>query len=225
MGNNLQHFVDFSHGFNNGWEKEKVKKNNYSASSKMNEQSQKTEVSPVDSMLTAQADLRKGYADGSLGILASGTVWSVASLIAFFVSSQTAIWTLFFGGMLIHPLGLVLAKLVGIPGSHSKQNPLGKLVMEGTVFMLMCIPLALLLSLQDHAWFFQGMLLIIGGRYLTFASLYGIKTYWVLGGILGAAGFALFFLKGNPAISALSGSIIELCFGVVMFLSYKKSKS
>ena len=190
----------------------------------MNEQSQNREGASVDNIANAQADLRKGYADGALGVLASGTVWMAAALVAFLVSSQTAIWTLFFGGMLIHPLGLLMAKLVGVPGSHSKQNPLGKLIMEGTIFMLMCIPLALLLSLQNHAWFFQGMLLIIGGRYLTFASLYGIKTYWVLGAVLGAAALVLFFFNGNPVISALCGSIIELGFGIFLFLSYKKNQ-
>ncbi|MDF0714799.1 hypothetical protein PY092_01445 [Muricauda sp. 334s03] len=189
----------------------------------MKNQLQNTEASSTNSILTAQSDLRNGYADGSLGVLASGMVWMTAAIVAFLVSSQTAIWTLFFGGMLIHPLGLLMAKLLGVQGSHSKQNPLGKLVMEGTIFMLMCIPLALLLSLQNHAWFFQGMLLIIGGRYLTFTTLYGIKTYWILGGLLGAASFALFFLKASPAISALSGSIMELGFGVFMFFSYKKS--
>jgi len=191
----------------------------------MNEQSQNREGASVDNIANAQADLRKGYADGALGVLASGTVWMAAALVAFLVSSQTAIWTLFFGGMLIHPLGLLMAKLVGVPGNHSKQNPLGKLIMEGTIFMLMCIPLALLLSLQNHAWFFQGMLLIIGGRYLTFATLYGIKTYWILGAVLGAAAFALFFFNGNPAISALSGSMMEIGFGIFLFLSYKKNQS
>ncbi|NDV14619.1 hypothetical protein GO009_01155 [Muricauda sp. TY007] len=190
----------------------------------MKEQLENTEGGSAHSILNAQADLRKGYANGSLGIIASGTVWMVAALVAFLVSSQTAIWTLFFGGMLIHPLGLLMAKLIGVPGSHSKQNPLGKLIMEGTIFMLMCIPLALLVSLQDHAWFFQGMLLIIGGRYLTFTTLYGIKTYWILGGILGAASFALFLLKASPAISALTGSIIEIGLGAFMFFSYKKSQ-
>lgn len=189
----------------------------------MKQQLQNTKGTSIDSLSSAQADLRKGYADGSLGILSSGMVWVTAALVAFLVSSQTAIWTLLFGGMLIHPLGLLLAKLAGIPGGGSKQNPLGKLVMEGTIFMLMCIPLALLLSLQDHAWFFQGMLLIIGGRYLTFATLYGIKTYWVLGGLLGAASFALFFLKASPAISALSGSIIEIGFGACMYFSFRAS--
>ena len=191
----------------------------------MNEETQNKEETSVDSISNAQADLRKGYADGALGVLASGMVWITAALVAFLVSSQTAIWTLFFGGMLIHPLGLLLAKLAGIQGSHSKRNPLGQLVMETTIFMLMCIPLALLLSLQNHAWFFQGMLLIIGGRYLTFSTLYGIKTYWLLGGLLGAASFALFFLKASPAVSALSGSIIEIGFGAFMFFAYKRSQS
>lgn len=190
----------------------------------MNEQSHNANGSSVNSISSAQADLRKGYADGSLGIIASGMVWMTAALVAFLVSSQTAIWTLFFGGMLIHPLGLLLAKVAGIQGSHSKQNPLGQLVMENTIFMLMCIPLALLLSFQDHAWFFQGMLLIIGGRYLTFATLYGIKTYWILGGLLGVSSFIMFFFEASPFLSALSGSIIELGFGVFMFYAYKKSQ-
>lgn len=149
----------------------------------------------------------------------------ISSLVAFSVSEQTAVWTLFFGGMLIHPLGLLLAKLTGVPGKHSGQNPLGKLAMEGTFFMLLCIPLALLLSLQEHAWFFQGMLLIIGGRYLTFTTLYGIKTYWVLGGLLGAMAFALFFLNASSEISALLGAIVELVFGTVLFVSFKKTKA
>ncbi|MBW8242613.1 hypothetical protein K1F50_07355 [Muricauda oceani] len=190
----------------------------------MNEQEQNTEGTSVDSISAAQADLRKGYADGSLGVLVSGTVWMTAALVALSVTSQIAVWTLFFGGMLIHPLGLLLAKLIGVPASHSPKNTLGKLALEGTIFMLMCIPLALLLSLQNHAWFFQGMLLIIGGRYLTFTTLYGIKTYWILGGLLGAASFMLFVLKASPAISALSGSIIEIGFGIYLFLSYRKTK-
>lgn len=114
---------------------------------------------------------------------------------------------------------------MGVPGKHSKQNPLGKLAVEGTVFMLMCIPLALLLSLEEHAWFFQGMLLIIGGRYLTFATLYGVKTYWVLGGILGIAALVLFFFNASPGISALTGGLVELGFGLVLFVLFKKSRS
>ncbi|MAU14700.1 MAG: hypothetical protein CMH46_04080 [Muricauda sp.] len=191
----------------------------------MNEKLHKTEPYPVDAFVMAQTDLRKGYADGSLGVLILGAVWLVAALVAFFVSSLTAVWTLFFGGMFIHPLSLLIGKLMGVPGNHSKQNPLGKLAMEGTAFMLMCIPLALLLSLQEHAWFFQGMLLIIGGRYLTFTTLYGIKTYWVLGGILGAAAFALFFFNASPGISALIAFSMETGARILCFTKLKRKPS
>ncbi len=177
----------------------------------------------IETMAQAQHNMQKAYAGGALGALVSGSVWLVAAIVAFWVSSQTAVWTLFFGGMLIHPLGMVVGKLAGFSGQHDKNNPLGQSAMEGTLFMLLCIPLALLLSLQNHAWFFQGMLLIIGGRYLTFATLYGNKTYWLLGGVLGAAAFLLFFVKADAAISALSGSTIEIGFGIILFLGFKRS--
>ncbi|MBR9855314.1 MAG: hypothetical protein GYB37_12180 [Algicola sp.] len=191
----------------------------------MNTPENSSNAQDLSNITDAQSDLRKGYGDGALGVLSSGVVWLISSLVAFSVSKQTAVWTLFFGGMLIHPLGLLLAKLTGVPGKHSGQNPLGKLAMEGTFFMLLCIPLALLLSLQKHAWFFQGMLLIIGGRYLTFTTLYGIKSYWVLGGLLGAMAFVLFFLNASSEISALLGAIVELVFGTVLFVSFKKTKA
>ena len=45
----------------------------------MNEQEQNTEGTSVDSISAAQADLRKSYADGSLGVLVSGMVWMAAA--------------------------------------------------------------------------------------------------------------------------------------------------
>ncbi|MCB0372780.1 MAG: hypothetical protein KDD31_07225, partial [Muricauda sp.] len=177
----------------------------------------------LNNISSAQSNMQQGYADGSLGVLVSGTVWLVSALVAYYVSDYAAIWTLFFGGMLIFPLGLLLCKILGIPGKHSKANPLGNLAMEGTFCMLMCIPMALLLSQQDPAWFFQGMLLIIGGRYLTFSTLYGKKAYWVLGGLLGMAAFVLFSFEIDSAFSAIVGSTIEIGFGIFLFLGYKKS--
>jgi hypothetical protein len=179
----------------------------------------------IETMAQAQYSMQKAYAGGALGALVSGSVWLVAAIVAFWVSSQTAVWTLFFGGMLIHPLGMVVGKLAGFSGQHDKGNPLGQSAMEGTLFMLLCIPLALLLSFQNHAWFFQGMLLIIGGRYLTFATLYGNKTYWFLGGVLGAAAFLLFFIEADAAISALSGSTIEIFFGIVLFAQFRRGNT
>lgn len=185
----------------------------------------KPKTDEINNIYSAQSNMQQGYADGSLGVLVSGTVWLVSALVAYYISVHTAIWTLFFGGMIIFPLGLLLCKILGIPGKHSKLNPLGNLAMEGTFYMLMCIPMALLLSQQDPAWFFQGMLLIIGGRYLTFTTLYGKKAYWVLGGLLGMAAFVLFSLGVGSAVSALVGSTIEISFGTFLFAKFQKAKA
>ena len=95
--------------------------------------------------------------------------------------------------------------------------------MEGTIFMLMCLPLAFLLSLQHSEWFFQAMLMIIGGRYLTFASIYGIRLYWILGAILGIAAYLLFSFEVQSFGSSIIGSIIEIIFGLCMLIIFRKN--
>ena len=107
---------------------------------------------------------------------------------------------------------------------HSKGNLLGNLAGEGTIFMLMCLPLAYLLSLQHSEWFFQAMLMIIGGRYLTFATIYGNKIYWILGGVLGIAAYFLFSLKLESSVSALTGAAIEITFGLFMLVAFRRNK-
>jgi hypothetical protein len=179
----------------------------------------------IDTIEKAQLDMRESYANGSLGILVSGTIWLVSALAIYQLSAKHGIWTLIIGGMFIHPLSIVVGKLFGLSGTHQKGNPLGSLAMESTIFMLMCLPLAYGLSLEHSEWFFQGMLIIIGGRYLTFASIYGTKLYWILGAIIGLAAYTLFSFKAQPFISALTGSLIEIFFGVFMFISFRKANN
>lgn len=173
----------------------------------------------------AQADMNRGYANGSVGIIVSGVTWLISAIVSYQFSPAQAIWVLFIGGMFIYPVGVLLSKAIGLSGAHTKGNPLGNLAMEGTIFMLMCLPLAFLLSRQQPEWFFQGMLLIIGGRYLTFASIYGLKIYWILGAVLGFAAYLLFYFGVQSFGSLLTGSVIEISFGVLTFLSFKKVKT
>lgn len=74
----------------------------------------------------AQRDMRQGYLSGGAGILASALAWSVAGGVAVFSSAQNAIWALLIGGMLIHPVGLLICKLLGSRGAHTKGNALGE---------------------------------------------------------------------------------------------------
>lgn len=175
----------------------------------------------MNNFQVAQEDMRIGYGFGSIGVFTSGIVWLLSSLIVNLYSPEKGIWTLIFGGMLIFPLSTLIGKLVGIKGRHEKNNPLGKLAMEGTIWMIMCIPLAFGLSLMKVEWFFQGMMMIIAGRYLTFASIYGMRIYWILGSILALSSYALFKVIAGVYISAMTGGLIEVLFGVIIYTQYK----
>lgn len=173
----------------------------------------------------SQSDMRDGYAYGSIGVIVSGIIWTLSGMVSYYYSSQNGIWTLIIGGMFIFPIATLIEKLIGIRGQHNKNNPLGKLAMEGTIWMIMCIPLAYGLSLNKAEWFFQGMLMIIGGRYLSFASIFGMRIYWVLGAILALAAITLFKLGAGTFQSAFTGGIIEILFGIFIFVLYKIEKS
>jgi hypothetical protein len=166
----------------------------------------------------AQRDMRFGYFGGAPGVLASAIAWLVASAIALFVSPMSSVWALFIGGMFIFPVGVVVAKILGRPGAHSRGNPLGALALEGTVLLMLCLPLAFVISLYKLDWFFPAMLLVIGGRYFTFASLYGSRLYWALGGVLVLAAFLLVVTRMPPVVGAFAGGIIELAFAIGLFV-------
>jgi hypothetical protein len=189
----------------------------------MTKNSKDNQINDIETIEQAQTDMCKSYANGSIGIIVSGTIWLISAIIVAQLSPKHGIWSLLIGGMLISPLSIILGKFLGLSGTHTKGNPLANLAMESTILMIMCIPLAVGLSLEHTAWFFQGMLMIIGGRYLTFSTIYGKKQYWVLGAILGIASFLLFKYNAQAFTSAISGSVIEIIFGIFMFISFRKA--
>ena len=182
-------------------------------------------VQDLQNLKDAQQDMRVAYLHGYPGVLVSGLAWLVAALVALYVSPEKAVWTLLIGGVLIHPVSILLNKVLGNSGTHAQGNLLGRLAMEGTIFMIMCIPLAYGLSFQKVEWFFQGMLLIIGGRYLTFATLYGSRLYWALGIGLGLAAYLLFTLHAASHTTVLTGAAIEIVFGLVMLTVVRRRKT
>lgn len=167
----------------------------------------------------AQADMRFAYHGGAAGMLASALVWLCASIAAACSSPAHAIWTLLIGGMFIHPAGMLISKLLGRPGTHSKGNPLGLLAGASTFWLIFSLPLAYAASLRHIEWFFPAMLLVIGGRYLVFHTLYGLRIYWACGLALAASGLLLGFLAIPAAVSAATGAGIEAVFGCAVMVS------
>ncbi len=171
----------------------------------------------------AQADMRHAYLGGSAGIFASSLAWMSSALVAHFVSPRAGIAALFVGGMLIHPAAILLSKLLGRPGSHAKDNPLAGLAIETTIWLLLAIPLAFLLSFQRIEWFFIAMLATIGGRYFTFSTLYGLRIYWAIGAALALAAFGLAATNAGAVTVAFAGGVIELVFAGIVFASARRS--
>lgn len=162
----------------------------------------------------AQSDMRRGYYSGAAGILASALAWAAAAGTAALVSPENAIWVLLVGGALIHPVGLLICRLLGAPGSHAKGNPLGLLAGASTFWLIFSLPLAYVIGLQNPAWFFAAMLLVIGGRYLVFGTLYGMRLYWALGLALAGAGFVSAWLGAAAVVVVAAGAAIEAVFGL-----------
>jgi len=171
----------------------------------------------MTSFSDAQRDMRYAYFNGGAGAVASATAWLVSALVATFVSSTGGVVSLIIGGMLIFPMSVMVCKFVGRPGKHSEGNPLAPLAIEGTIWMLLTILIAVGVALHKVEWFFPAMLLVIGGRYFSFSTLYGLRIYWAFGATLALAGMLLAALDASVVAGAFAGAVIEYTFGLGLF--------
>lgn len=175
------------------------------------------------SIAEAQQDMRSAYFGGATGAVTSATVWLVAAVVASFTGPKAGIITLVLGGTLIFPISVLLSRIVGRSGKPSQGNPLAALALEGTIWMLLGIPVAIGAAFYRLEWFFPAMLLVIGGRYLTFATLYGMRIYWAFGATLAAAAFALIVLEAPVVSGAYSGALVEYAYGTAIFSMTNKT--
>ncbi len=170
----------------------------------------------------AQKDMNVSYFGGGTGVLVSGLIWSIAGLVALLYSNQSSMWTLFFAGMFIHPLAMLLSKILKRSGNHHPKNPLGKLALESTIILFVGLFLAFYVAKLQVEWFYPIMLMIIGVRYLVFNTLYGTKTYWFLGAFLIFSGMLCMVLRANFVTGAFIGGGTEIIFSLVIFYQSKR---
>ncbi len=174
---------------------------------------------------SAQQVMRYGYFSGAPGVLVSGLVWLASGIVALTSAAEVAVATLFIGGMMIHPLAILIAKILYRPGKHTRGNPLGRLAVEGTFQFLLGLPLALVALLMHREWFYPAMLLIIGGRYLIFSTLYGRRIYWACGAALAGAGIIQYIFSVPFAWGALPGAAIEIGFAAAIYRAERTNPS
>lgn len=164
-----------------------------------------------------QTEMRHAYYNGAPGILVSGLVWITAALVCHFIGIRQGVWTLLIGGALIHPIGLVVTKLLGRPAKTEKTNALNPLVMASTFWLILCCAMAYGLFLLNPLLFFPAMMATIGCRYFVFASVFGRAVFWVLGAGLFAAGIIALYTGFSPALAAALGGAIEVVFALRLF--------
>jgi len=167
----------------------------------------------------AQKDMRLAYLGGSPGALVSGLAWLIAGILAIYTSKEISILVFFLGGMLIHPVGIILSKIFKRTGKHKADNPLAKLAIECTLILFIGLFIAYVVFQIRAEWFFSVMLMIIGSRYVLFQTIYGMKIYWIFGLILSASGI-IFLISNQPFyLAAIVGGIIEIVFAILLFKS------
>lgn len=132
----------------------------------------------------AQRDISAAYVGGAPGVFVSGVVWLIAGVVQLGESANVAFAVLFFGGMLIVPASIMIARKVFGAGKVAAENPLQRLGFEGTIMLFAGIFLAYVLLSVAPGLAFPALALAIGARYFAFRTIYDEPMYWALGGSL-----------------------------------------
>lgn len=139
----------------------------------------------------AQREVRATYMGGFPGHLIIGVLWLVSAGLTTRFSLQAGGVFLVAGGFFIYPLTQLVLRLSGKPAALSARNPLRELAIESAFIVGPLLPLVGAASLHKAAWFYPGMMIIIGAHYLPFSFLYGMRHYIVLGALLCIGGILI----------------------------------
>lgn len=165
----------------------------------------------------AQEDLRGAYVDGGPGTMISGLVWIAAALAQARAGVGTGFAVLFFGGMSIFPLSLLVNRVLLRRASESPENPFGRLVLESTVAMIAGLFAAWLFLRHDPALVMPLAALAVGAHYFAFRTAYGLSSFWALGAVIVAMGVAAVYgvpLLAGSLVAAVG--LVEITFGLVL---------
>jgi len=163
-----------------------------------------------------QREMRSAFLGGFAGQLVSGLIWLAAAAIATWLSPAAGMAVLFFGSMGIFPLTQLLVRFMGRPGKVSPENRLWQLGSQ----VAFTVPLNFLLvgaaTLYREDWFFPAAMIVVGTHYLPFITLYGMKMFGALAGLLVVigAGLALYV----PNMFSLGGWITAVFLMTFAFL-------
>ena len=162
------------------------------------------------SLTTAQQDLSRAYAGGAPGVLVSGLVWLIAGTVWQLHGTTAAFAALFFGGMAIHPLGVLIERTAFKAPKAAIGRPLETLAIEATIPLFVGVLIAWVLLVRAPDLAIPTFAAIVGARYFLFRTMYGEIAYWALGGAILLIGALALFGIGLPFNLGFLVGIIEL---------------
>lgn len=164
----------------------------------------------VHPLTAAQHDLARAYAGGAPGVFVSGLVWLIAGAVWQRHGDTAAFAALFFGGMAIHPLGVLIERTAFKAPKATIGKPLERLAIEATIPLFVGVMIAWVLLVRAPDLAIPVFAAIVGARYFLFRTMYDEIGYWVLGAaILAVAGVDLFGIR-LPLNLGLVVGIVEL---------------
>ncbi|NCC34592.1 MAG: hypothetical protein EOM24_21635 [Chloroflexia bacterium] len=163
-----------------------------------------------------QREIRSAFLGGFAGQLVSGLIWLVAAALGTWLAPGVGMIALFFGSMGLFPLTQLVVRLLGRPGKVSPENGLWSLGAQ----IAFTVPLNFLLvgaaTLYRENWFFPAAMVVVGAHYLPFITLYGMKMFGLLAGLLVVAGAGLALY--GPDMFSLGGWVTALLLIAFAFI-------
>jgi len=139
----------------------------------------------------AQREVRSVYIGGFWGQLVSSVIWLVSAMVSTWVTPRASILTVVIGGFFIFPLTQMLLRLSGRRASVSRDNSFHSLGMQVAFVLPFSMLLLVPVGHYDLSLFFPALMVLLGAHYFPFATLYGMRMFLFLGGILIAAGIVI----------------------------------
>ncbi|PYU15370.1 MAG: hypothetical protein DMG37_05170 [Acidobacteria bacterium] len=164
----------------------------------------------------AQREMRSVYIGGFWGQLVSSVIWLVSAALGTWVSPKASILTIVIGGFFIFPLTQLLLRLSGRRARVSKENTFHSLGMQVAFVLPFSMLLLVPVGLYNLNWFFPALMVLLGAHYLPFATLYGMRMFLFLAGILIGAGVVIAqYFSGTFSLGAWVAGVALFAFAWV----------
>ena len=161
----------------------------------------------------AQREVRSVFIGGFWGQLVTSVIWLLSATLGTWVSPKASILSIVIGGFFIFPLTQMLLRFSGRRASLSRGNPINSLAIQVAFVLPFSMLLLVPVGLYSLNWFFPALMVLVGAHYLPFASLYGMRMFLFLAGILIAMGVVIaHWFSGTFSLGAWIAGVTLFAF-------------